>query len=77
MGSVIKKLHQLQAMATLDDNISVQISTFNVSPFDTFWTLKVAYWHSGNIRHVIDVISHDKNSNYRIDMMLKYRTLEK
>jgi len=75
--SVIKKLHQLQLMAINNNRISVQVSMFNTPQSGKFWVMHISYWHNHDIYHRIDVHSHDKNSNHRIDMMLKYRTLEK
>lgn len=75
MISTIKKLHELQLMAFGNERISISVDYFNVH--EPYWSLTVCYWFGNDIKERIDINSYSDSAEHRIDMMLKYRILEK
>ena len=77
MESTIKKLHQLQLMASNQKDVTFTVNTYNIRSSESYWTVSVHFWFCGNIKASLYVNSYDDNANHRIDMMLKYKVLEK
>lgn len=77
MINTIKKLHELQLMAVNSERISVHVEYYNTGNGRPFWSFRAVYWLGVDIKNTINIDSSDQFAEHRIDMMLRYKTLEK